>query len=282
MSAAGDAERAPTGADVPALEVDAATAGYDGRVAIEAVDLRVAAGELVGIVGPSGSGKTTLLRAMTGRVGLYRGAIRIFGVPVARGRPASRIGFVPQLGVRDPHFPLTVEQVVLQGLAPSLVGPPWVGDDARTAAGALIERLGLGEVRSRPIGQLSGGQLQRALLARAMIGRRRLIFLDEPTSGVDLASRRDILHLLGELNDDGLSIVLTTHDLNWVAAHLPRIVCLNRVVVADGPPRAVLTPQILRQTYGTETVVLEQGGRVLIADADDVLSSESAAGTRAT
>jgi zinc/manganese transport system ATP-binding protein len=198
-------------------------------------------------------------------------------VPVARGRPGARIGFVPQLGVRDPEFPLTVEQVVLQGLSPSLVGPPIVGAEARGAARTLLDRLGLGDLGSRPIGHLSGGQLQRAFLARAMIGRRGLIFLDEPTSGVDLASRRDILHLLGELNDDGLTIVLTTHDLNWVAAHLPRIVCLNRVVVADGPPRTVLTPEILERAYGTETVVLEQGGRVLIADAVDILPSEAAA-----
>ena len=133
--------------------------------------------------------------------------------------------------------------------------------DARAPSGArstpCSTRLGIGGLADRHIRELSGGQQQRVFIARALLGRPELLLLDEPTSGVDVRTRHEVLHLLGELNADGLAIVLTTHDLNGIAAHLPHLVCLNRAVIgARARPHEVLTPAILERTYGAPMEVL--------------------------
>ncbi|MEW6475224.1 MAG: metal ABC transporter ATP-binding protein [Actinomycetota bacterium] len=252
---------------VAAAGVDA---GYGGRVVLSRLDLSVDRGELLGVVGPSGSGKSTLLRLLTGAVGLYRGVLEVMGRPVERSTPWS-IGFVPQLAAGERHFPLTVEQVVLLGLAAESKRSPWFSRQERRKARALIDRLGLGDHARRRIGELSGGQQQRALLARAMVRDPALLLLDEPTSGVDLASRAEVLRLLDDLNRDGLTILLTTHDLNWVAAHLPRVVCLHGNVKADGPPAEVLTPRVLAATFEADLRIVRDGDAVLLTDASPLL-----------
>ena len=110
------------------------------------------------------------------------------------------------------------------------------------------------------------GQQQRAFLARALVRRPRLLLLDEPTSGVDIAVRHEILHLLEELHREGIAILLTTHDLNAVAAHLPRLICFNRGVIAEGAPSEVFQPEILHRLYGADLVVVRQGELQVIAD----------------
>jgi zinc/manganese transport system ATP-binding protein len=112
----------------------------------------------------------------------------------------------------------------------------------------------------------SGGQQQRVFIARALLARPDVLMLDEPTSGVDVTTRHEILHLLAELNAGGLAIVLTTHDLNGIAAHLPRLVCLNREIAAIGAPEDVLTPAVLERTYGAPMDVLHHGGMPLVVD----------------
>src|SRR5690606_218458 len=130
----------------------------------------------------------------------------------------------------------------------------------------------------RPIGALSGGELQRTFLARALVGRPRLLLLDEPTSGVDLATRHTVLHLLADCNAEGITILLTTHDLNFVAAHLPRVVCLAGRVVADGTPEQVLRPEVLRETYGAEVRVIRDGPLVFVADPTHLLGEHRSGG----
>lgn len=255
-----------------AIELDGVTAGYHGASVLDAVSLRVASGELLGAVGPSGSGKTTLLRLLTGQVAAYAGTVEVFDQPVRRGRPVRRVGYVPQLGDVDWDFPLTAEQVVLLGGSAASRRVPWFSRSERLEAGKVLERLGLDGLGRRHIRELSGGQQQRMFLARAMARRCDLILLDEPTSGVDLATRHDVLHLLGELNAEGITIVLTTHDINWVAAHLPRVVCLNRTIVGDGHPVEVFTPEVLRRTYGAEVRVIHDGDLVFVADGTHVLN----------
>ena len=115
--------------------------------------------------------------------------------------------------------------------------------------------------------ELSGGQFQRVLFARALVSEPQLLLLDEPTSGIDLQTRAEMLALVDELSRDGLTILLTTHDLNWVASHLPRIVCLNQTVQADGSPLDVLRPDVLRNTFGADMHVIEHAGRPVIVDA---------------
>ena len=241
------------------------SAGYGSKLALEEVDLSVRPGEFLGIVGPSGSGKTTLLRVLLGTVRAVGGEALVEGRPVdSRRRPS--IGYVPQLETIDWNFPVTVEEVVLMGRAMGSGPWPWPRKQDRKAMLELLERLGIAEFRNQHIRNLSGGQQQRTFLARALIRSPRLLILDEPTSGVDIRTRDDILHLLIDLNREGVTVLMSTHELNAVAAHLPRVVCINRRVIADGPPATVFTTEILRRTYGGEMVVVHKDGMVLIAD----------------
>jgi ABC-type Mn2+/Zn2+ transport system ATPase subunit len=143
----------------------------------------------------------------------------------------------------------------------------WSSHEERAQADALLERLGVGGMGDRHIRELSGGQQQRVFLARAMIGDPSLLLLDEPTSGVDLKTRDEVLHLLADLNAEGMTIVLTTHELNTVAAHLPWVVCVNGQVIAEGDPDEIFTSAILGRTYGAALRVVRQDGVVLVADA---------------
>ncbi len=129
------------------------------------------------------------------------------------------------------------------------------------------ERLGIGGLGGRRIRELSGGQQQRVFLARAMIAEPDLLLLDEPTSGVDIRTRDEVLHLLADLNRQGMTIVLTTHELNSVAAHLPWVVCVNRRIVAEGDPDEVFTAPVLNATYDADLRIVGQDGHVLVADA---------------
>jgi ABC-type Mn2+/Zn2+ transport system ATPase subunit len=174
---------------------------------------------------------------------------------------------VPQLETIDWHFPITVAEAVLLGRV-SESGPlPWPRRRDQREMEELLERLGIAELAHRHIRALSGGQQQRVFLARALIRRPDLLLLDEPTSGVDVRTRHEILDLLAELNLDGVGILLTTHDLNSVAALLPELVCLNGRVVAQGHPDEVLRPDVLRATFGSEMIVIEHDGLRLATDA---------------
>lgn len=240
------------------IRVEGATAAYDGRPAVVAADLTIAAGDYTGIVGPSGSGKTTLLKMLAG------------ALPPTSGRvvrsPGLRAGYVPQVETVNWHFPVTVLEVVLMA-GDHRRRVPWPSRAEVRRAGEILERLGLAEVGNRHIRSLSGGQQQRAFVARALMGSPQVLFLDEPTSGVDVATRHEVLHLLHDLNhEDGIAVVITTHDLNGIAAHMHTLVCLNREVIAAGPPAAILTPDILERTYGAPMEVLSHGGMPVVVD----------------
>ena len=131
---------------------------------------------------------------------------------------------------------------------------------------AILERLGIAEYAQRHIRALSGGQQQRVFLARAMMRDSKLLLLDEPTTGVDIATRDDVLHMLADLNRDGVTIVLTTHELNAVAAHLPYVVCMNRQLIAHGPPEDVFTPEILGRTYNAKMNIVVHDGVRFVAE----------------
>ncbi len=223
---------------------------------IEDVDLAVAGGDFVGIVGPSGCGKTTLLRALLGIIQPVHGAIRL--------RSGLRLAYVPQVEAVDWSFPVTVGDVVTM----SVDRPRFRRlDPTRTQRiDHVLEQLGIGELRDRHIKALSGGQQQRVFLARALVRQPDLLVLDEPAGSVDVATRHEMLHLLADLNRDGMSIMLTTHDINGLAAHLPRLICFNRTVIADGPPSEVLHPYILERTYGAPMQVLQHGGMPVVLE----------------
>ena len=246
-----------------AVEFRGVTCGYSGHPALRDVDLTISSGDFIGIVGPSGAGKTTLLRAILGAVDVYRGDILVNGRPIDRKRP--RAGYVPQLETIDWNFPVTVEQVVLMGRA-AAGWLPWHNKRAIEEAYSVMQRLGIADLGKRHIRALSGGQQQRAFLGRALFSSPSLLLLDEPTAGVDIKTRDDILHLLDELNHEGVTVVMTTHEINAVAAHLPWVVCVNRGVIAEGPPSQVYTSDILARTYGAPMTVIQYEGMSLVAE----------------
>ncbi|HVL89215.1 MAG TPA: metal ABC transporter ATP-binding protein [Actinomycetota bacterium] len=239
------------------IRLENVTCSYGGEPVLSHVDLTVHAGAFVGVVGPSGSGKSTLLKAITGSVKPVAGRILRPGGPVT-------VGYVPQVETVNWYFPVTVLEVVLMAATGRRL--PWPSIAERRLAHDTLERLGLDAYASRHIRELSGGQQQRVFIARALFARPQLLLLDEPTSGVDVHTRHDVMHLLHDLHHDGLAILLTTHDLNGVAAHLPELVCLNREVVATGAPGDVLRPDVLERTYGAPMEVLSHGGMPVVVE----------------
>jgi zinc/manganese transport system ATP-binding protein/zinc transport system ATP-binding protein len=250
------------------VHLDELACAYEGESVLEGVSLRVPAGRFVGLIGPSGAGKTTLLRAMLGAVRRVEGTVRVNGRAVRPGRPPAGVGYVPQVETVDWDFPVTVEDVVMMGRIGRMGPLPWPSRTDRRAVGAILERLGLAGLGRRQIRDLSGGQQQRTFLARALIAEPRALLLDEPTASVDLKTRNDILHLLAELNREGVTILMTTHELNAVAAHLPWVVCVNRGVIAQGAPAQVFTAPILSRTFNAELRVVPDPatGRLIVAE----------------
>ena len=248
----------------PVVELRGVSAGYNGTPVVDDVNLRVMHGDFVGLLGPSGSGKTTLLRTALGAVDVMTGSVLINGQP-ANGR-RHRAGYVPQLETIDWNFPVTVEEAVMMGRTMSNAWLPWYRRNERELARSMMERLGIAGLAKRHIRELSGGQQQRVFLARALVSNPELLLLDEPTSGVDIKTRDHVMHLLHDLNHSGVTIILTTHEINAVAVHLPRIVCLNGSIVADGPPHRVITPHILQEVYGAEMPVIQYRGMTLVAE----------------
>jgi len=230
--------------------------GYSGTPVLTGVNLAVHARDFTGVVGPSGSGKTSLLRLLLGTVRPQRGTIT--------RRPGTAVGYVPQLETVNWNFPVTVAECVL--MARKQRGVPWASRTDKADIAAVLDRLGIGHLAHRHIRELSGGQQQRMFIARALLRRPRLLLMDEPTSGVDVASRHDMLHLLSDLNAEGVSILITTHDLNGVASHLPNLVAVHGRVIAAGPPRQVITPSVLEQTFGAPMQVLEHLGMPVVLD----------------
>jgi ABC-type Mn2+/Zn2+ transport system ATPase subunit len=239
---------------------------YGDAPVLHGLSLEIPRGAFAGIVGPSGAGKTTFLK-------LVAGALRPTGGRLRRD-PSLKVALVPQLETIDWTFPVTVEEVVLLGRAADRRLVPWPTRAERTAVAEVLERLGIGSLARRHVARLSGGEQQRVFVARALHRSPSLLLMDEPTNGVDVASRHEMLHLLHELNHEGVGIILTTHDLNAVAAHVPSLICLNREVVAAGPPGEVLSHGTLRALYGSEMLIVHQDGMLLVGDRPSAIEDE--------
>lgn len=238
------------------VEIAAVSFGYDRQPVLTDVDLTVHADDFIGVVGPSGSGKTSLLRLILGSVRPQRGAVT--------RRAGMAVAYVPQLETVNWNFPITVGECVLMARAQRTL--PWPSRAERTDVSRILDRLAIADLAHRHIRELSGGQQQRMFIARALLRRPQLLLLDEPTSGVDVSTRHDMLHLLADINADGVAILLTTHDLNGVAAHLPRLVALNGTVLAAGSPQQVITAPVLEATFGAPMAVMEHLGMPVVLD----------------
>ncbi len=245
-----------SGANGELVRLDGASCGYGSDPVLVDIDFSLSARDFVGVLGPSGSGKTTLLKAIMGTVTPFAGSVH--------RRPALRMAYVPQVETVNWSFPISVFECVIMARRGRRL--PWSSRSERADVARVLDRLGLNGLGERHIRELSGGQQQRVFIARALLRDPELLLMDEPTSGVDVRLRHEILHLLDDLNSTGLAIVLTTHDVNGLAAHLPQLVCLNGRVTGAGRPRDVLTPAVLEETYGATMEVLQHAGMPVIVD----------------
>ena len=238
-----------------ALEIANLNVYFGEDCALEDVSLNVEEKEFLGIIGPNGGGKTTLLKAILGLIKPRSGMVKIFG---ETGDAARRnIGYVPQFSRFDRRFPINVEEVVLMG---RLAGrKPWLvqynGAD-RAMVDELLGRMGIAELKKRQIGQLSGGQLQRVLIARALAVEPRILVLDEPTASVDSASKTRIYDILKELNQE-ITILIVTHDLSAVSSNIDRIACLNQQLFYHG--RTELEAGLVEKVYGCPVDLIAHG-----------------------
>ena len=238
------------------IEVRDVSFAYADRPVIDDVSLTVAAGDFLGLVGPNGSGKTTLLELMIGLREPDRGSVSLFGEPAHASGERDRVGFVPQnAGDSAGDMPVTVREVVRMGRYPrKLLGR--FGDADRTAVADAMRRVDVTDLADRRVGRLSGGQRQRVFIARALAADADLLALDEPTVGVDAESREAFYTLLGELNDEGIAIILIEHDIGVVTTHASEIACLNRELYFHGDPETFVETNALADAYGgTQSVV---------------------------
>jgi len=238
----------------PILAVERMSVAYNGRTAIEEMTFHLHAGELVALVGPNGAGKSTLLKAIAGVITPSKGRVTVFG---SGPHHHICIAYIPQRSQVDWAFPVSVTDVVMMGRSAKLRPFSWPGSKDRALVRSALETVGLGELADRQIGQLSGGQQQRMFIARALAQEAELMLMDEPLTGLDLPAQEQLLALVKDLQQQAITVLAATHDLDQAAQHFDRIMLLNQRLIAFGPAEQVLQPEKLVQAYGARLRLLE-------------------------
>jgi zinc transport system ATP-binding protein len=218
------------------VRVEKITFSYNSVPVLENVSFSICQGDFLAILGPNGSGKTTLIKVILGLLKPTQGEILIMGQPTEEFRDWSKIGYVPQKATHiDPFFPASVREVVAMAFFPNKKFSRQKKRDEERSIEVALQRVGMEAFRNWPIGSLSGGQQQRVFIARAIVNSPELLFLDEPTTGVDAATQEyfyEMLHLLNK--GQKITIVLVTHDIGIVNKHVNKVACLNQKLVYHG------------------------------------------------
>jgi manganese transport system ATP-binding protein len=226
------------------------TVRYGETVAIEDVDLTIEPGRVVGLIGMNGSGKSTYFKSLVGLVTPSSGTTQLFGGDPEDARQRSRVAYTPQNEAVDWTFPISVDEVVMMG---RYGGQGWRRRSSRTdrdAVASALERVELTDLAHRQVGALSGGQRKRTFIARSLAQGAELLLLDEPFAGVDKRSEATIVDLLRALAAEGKTVIVSTHDLVAVPALCDEVVLLNRRVIAHGPTREILVPELIARAFG--------------------------------
>ena len=216
-------------------------AGEFTRPAVEDITLAVEEGTRLGVLGPNGGGKSTLLKLTLGLLPLQHGEIKIFGKTAREARAAGLLGYVPQRNEAELTFPISVRQAVEMPVA--------LGPEARANIEEALRLVGVSDLADRRVGELSGGQLQRVMIARAIACKPRLLLLDEPTVGIDVSGQQQFAEMLTALHNAlKLTVIVVSHDIRTVAAGCDRIACLSRTLHSHVSPEG-LTPKVLAEVF---------------------------------
>jgi zinc transport system ATP-binding protein len=229
------------------IKINGLTVRMDKALVLEGVNLHVHCGEVIAVVGPNGAGKTTLLRAILGEVP-YAGSMesRLGGADFRR----PRIGYVPQKLQFASDSPINVADLVTSAISDR---PVWMGisKKMKEKAGRILAVFSVEHLARKRIGELSGGELQRVLLAMAMTEEPELLLLDEPSTGVDMKGLALFYQTVRDLREEhDIAVIIVTHDLAGISSYVDRIVLLNRSVIAEGAPNEVLSDQVMLRTFG--------------------------------
>lgn len=241
---------------VPArLDFQNVAVAYGSRTVLHEISFQVPHGARVAVVGPNGAGKSTLFKALVGLLPLSTGQIFIHGEPW--GSHQDCVAYVPQREEVDLHFPVTVRDVVTMGRYGHL---GWLRSPAGEDKKAIqhgMEMMAITDLADRSIQDLSGGQQQRAFLARALAQQPHILLMDEPFTGVDLATQQTTLKLLDDLKQEQVTVMVSTHDLNLAREKFDLVVMLNHRLVAYGSPEEVFTTENIRAAFNTQVMVLD-------------------------
>jgi len=224
----------------PILRAEALAVAFVDRIALEDVSVEVPAGTSVALLGPNGAGKSTLLRTAAGLIEPRSGRLAV---------GCERIAFVPQHLDVEPAFPVTAKDVVRMGRYGDTGWLSRLSSEDHAVVAESQRLLGVEELSERRFGDLSGGERQRVLLAQAAAQRAELMLLDEPFTGVDRPTHEALRELLGRWRDEGRTVLVATHDLERAARDYDLVLCLNRRLVAHGPPAETLSEEVLAETF---------------------------------
>ena len=225
----------------PVVQVEHVDFAWDGNEVLRDCNLEVTEGQFLGLLGPNGGGKTTLLRLILGELVPQRGRVLVFGKEAHRlGRGRHLIGYVPQRERAEVNFPATALDTVVMGTFSSLGFGRRVRRAQREAALRILDRLGLAEVGHKPLRELSGGQQQRVFVARALVAQPRLLLLDEPTVGIDIAGQESFYQQLHQLQAEmGLTVIMVTHDMDHIRHVADWLACVFREIHWHGPAETI-------------------------------------------
>lgn len=234
-----------------------------GRAVLTDVSLEIGACEFVGVLGPNGAGKTTLMRAILGLARPSRGSIHVLGKAAMRGNPA--IGYMPQVRAAVASMRLSGWDFVAGVVDGHRLGLPIAGRAGRAEVDRVLDLVGARELGRRPLFETSGGERQRLLLAQALIGRPRLLLLDEPLISLDPHHQRGVVELAKSLQAElGITVLFSAHDLNPLLGALDRVLYLGRGQAALGTADEVITGPVLSRLYGSEIDVVRLKGRIFV------------------
>ncbi|PUU94209.1 MAG: zinc transport system ATP-binding protein [Halanaerobium sp.] len=238
-----------------AVELDDISVNYGNVEALKNINLKVAEGSFLGIIGPNGGGKTTLLKVILGLIEPQEGKVKVLGQPL--NEVVDQIGYVPQISNFDRSFPISVLDVVLMARLGGRVRffHQYQKEDIKKAE-AVLEQLNLLHLKDRQIGKLSGGQLQRVLIARGLAVEPKILLLDEPTASVDARSTSQIYELLKELNKEK-TIIVVTHDMAAVSSYFDSLACLNEKLYHHGDKH--LDQETTEQVFGCPVDLIAHG-----------------------